>query len=117
MIDRKQLNRISRWPAERDAARLVENLKLPQVPGYPALISLLIWAVEESGLMDKTTAQARPMLEWVLLTAMSDAPAALGALLNLEDPATEVTRNLAEAQTKREAGQAALALLMDLRAK
>ena len=48
----RQLMRISKWPAEQDAWRLLRIVGKQKTPGMfriPALVALLFWAVEESG--------------------------------------------------------------------
>ena len=107
MTDQKQLNQIALWPAEQEAMRMLKAVGEYKTPGLPALLSILQWAVEDSG---EPVGKAGQIMEEMLTLSMNKPKAAMRILLNLENPETETLPLLTEARTRREIAQAILAL-------
>ena len=107
----RQLMRISKWPAEQDAWRLLQIVGEQKTPGMlriPALEALLFWAVEESG---EEAGKAKEVLQ-TLPVMVPDSPAkAVRMLLNLEGKEeTAPHPSLMNAATKEEAARVTLSM-------
>ena len=90
--------------------RMLKEVGEYKTPGLPALLSILQWAVEDSG---EEVDSAGQVLEELLFIAMDKPRAAVKVLLNLEDPEEETLSMLTEAQGRQEIAQAILALAND----
>lgn len=107
----RQLMRISKWPAEQDAWRLLRIVGKQKTPGMfriPALVALLFWALEESG---DEAGKARQVLQTLLVTVPDSPAKAVRMLLNLDGEEETATHpDLMNAATKEEAARVILSL-------
>ena len=103
--------RISKWPAEQDAWRLLRIVGEQRRPGsfrIPALVALLFWAVEESG---DEAGEARQVLQTLLVTVPDSPAKAVRMLLNLDgEEETATHQSLMNAATKEDAARVILSL-------
>jgi len=101
MTDRtqKQLNKISQLPASREALHWLRRAKEPLDPTLPAVIQLLMWALERSEHLGLDLSEANLVAQDLLyLTVMGNPLAAVLILLNLDDPENEALP-IGQAQT------------------
>ncbi len=113
MLDQRQrqLMKISKWPAEKDAWRLLRIVGKQRTPGLlriPALLALLLWAVEENR---EEAGRAREVLQTLMLTVPESPAKAVRLLLNLNgEEETATHQSLMNAATKEEAARVILSL-------
>ena len=107
----RQLMKISKWPAEKDAWRLLRIVGEQRKPGLlriPALVALLLWAVEESG---EEAGKAREVLGTLILTVPDSPEKAVRLLLKLDgEEETATHQSLMNAATKEDAARAVLSM-------
>lgn len=104
----KQLNQVAMRPASREAERLLALVKATRNQEYPAVVDLLMWAVEaapELGLDDRAGEALQQDLMQALL---ANKPRAAFNLLMGEQE--EAPAELVQASTPKEAAAAVLNL-------
>ena len=113
MLDHKQrqLMKIRTWPVEqtaREKLKIVGAERLPTLLKIPAILALLLWAVEDSG---ERVGKAGVVSEELLAKAATNPMEAVRILVNLDgEEATATIPSLADATTEQAIARAVLEL-------
>lgn len=108
---KKQIEWIASLPASQEAERLLKLVNSPRVETLPALLDLLLRAVEEGPKMELDNLGAEAILETAsMLTGQGRWADAVAYLINLDDPEEEIPNELIGLETPYQVAEAMLSL-------